>query len=186
MTSAGKGTDEAFSDALKQVVAESPADVRESFLRAVASPADELDTELWGSSSALVDRQAAALENLRREFCSRQALLATALTRTEAAELLEVSPQAVLDRLRAGDLVGVRKGREWRLPTWQFDADLADGVVPGLRALSAVFSGGVVSLSAWVLTPNVDLDGAAPMVALARGRVADVVRAARSTTAAAV
>lgn len=72
-------------------------------------------------------------------------MLATALTRAGARELLDVSRQTVLERLAAGDIVGVKKGREWRLPLCQFDADLAAGVVPGLREVAAAFGGGVAS-----------------------------------------
>ncbi|NGP09550.1 helix-turn-helix domain-containing protein [Rhodococcus sp. 14C212] len=49
--------------------------------------------------------------------------------------------------LTAGDLLGLKKGRQWRLPPSQFDADAKQGFVPGLAKASRVFAGGAVSLT---------------------------------------
>lgn len=94
-----------------------------------------------------------------------------------------MSQRAVLRRLKSGALVGLREGRGWRLPAWQFRTDV--GVLPGLGELQQVFPGGVVTLSSWVHTPSVDLDGATPVAQLAAGQVKRVVQLARSLGAAA-
>lgn len=176
-----------FSAALKEVLAAVPEAERDSFVLGVVGDGntDGLDPALWGPSPAPADRKRAALENLRRQYRARRAVADASLTRPEAAELLEVSEQAVLDRLKSGDLIGLKKGREWRLPAWQFHADTETGFVPGLSRVGAVFPGGAVSLTEWAQTPNSDLGGATPADALTAGQVEDVVRAARTGTAAA-
>ncbi|WP_234420116.1 helix-turn-helix domain-containing protein [Rhodococcus ruber] len=175
-----------FSAVLKDVLGSVPEAERESFVLGVVGDEGEgLDAGLWGRGPSPAERRHAALENLRRQYRARRAVVAESLTRPEAAELLEVSEQAVLDRLKAGDLIGVKKGREWRLPSWQFDADTEQGFVPGLARVSRVFPGGAVSLTEWALNVNPDLDGATPAEALAAGRIDDVVRAAEAGTAAA-
>lgn len=122
---------------------------------------------------------------MKDDFVARRDLLRVALSTSEVAELLGVSPQAVLDRLRDGDLVGLKDGREWRIPMWQVNASAERGFVPAIAGLRRLFPGGVVSLSRWATTPNVDLDGVAPADALAAGRVQEVIAVAATATAAA-
>lgn len=174
-----------FSAALEEALAAVPDSERDSFVLGVVGDDDGLDPALWGPPPTSVDRKRAALENLRRQYHARRAVTDASLTRTEAAELLDVSEQAVLDRLKTGDLVGLKKGREWRLPAWQFHADTETGFLPGLSQVGAVFHGGAVSLTEWAQTPNKDLEGTTPADALAAGQVEDVVRAAHAGTAAA-
>lgn len=168
-------------DALMSV---SPGD-RAGFVTGVLGAEESLDPSLWGAEPTRSERHLAGLENLRREFESRRRLLDNCLTRVEAARLLDISEQAILDRLESGSLVGLKQGREWRLPAWQFQADAQRGMVPGLAQLRRVFPGGLVSLSDWVTTPNADLGGATPVGELAAGRVDEVLLAARGLTAAA-
>jgi hypothetical protein len=90
----------------------------------------------------------------------------------------------VTDRLEAGRLVGLKRGREWLIPSWQLDADSRDGILVGLEELLSVFPAGPVSLSNWVKKPSVDLDGQSPEEALRKGRVSEVVNLARQLSAA--
>ena len=90
------------------------------------------------------------------------ACAASLKTRAEAAQLLRISDQAVSDRLAAGDLVGLKDGRVWKLPAWQFDADTENGWLPGIVDLRQHFPAGPVTLTAWVTAPNVDLGGRTP------------------------
>ena len=100
---------------------------------------------------------------------SPEAALATALdgalTRDAAAERIGVTPQAISDRLKAGKLVGLRRGREWRFPARQF-AD--DGILSALDELIDAWPGTPLSLSAWAVTRSVDLNGRTPAQALTR------------------
>jgi hypothetical protein len=175
-----------FSVLLKDVLTTVPDSARDGFVRTVVGdPSDGLDAALWGRGPSPAERKEAALANLRRQYESRRQVVDASLTRAEAAELLDISEQAVLDRLEAGDLIGLKKGREWRLPAWQFSADAERGFVPGLAKLREVFPGGAVSMTEWVTSPNVELDGATPADELAAGHVVDVVHAAAAGTAAA-
>jgi len=175
-----------FSVVLKDVLTSVPDSVRDGFVRTVVGdPSDGLDTALWGRGPSPAERKEAALANLRLQYESRRQVVEASLTRTEAAELLDVSEQAVLDRLEAGDLIGLKKGREWRLPAWQFSPDAERGFVPGLARLREVFPGGAVSMTEWATSPNVELEGATPADELAAGHVDVVVHAASTGTAAA-
>ena len=73
-------------------------------------------------------------------------VFADALRLKTAAERLGVSPAAVDEMLRSGELVAVRMGGEWLLPVWQFSAD---GVLPGVRSVLRRRPGSFVSLSTW-------------------------------------
>lgn len=171
---------------LKNVLGSVPPAAREGFVRAVtAEETDELNPALWGPAPSVTQRREAALATLRRQYQARREVIEASLTRPEVAELLQVSEQAVLDRLDARDLIGLKKGREWRLPAWQFNPDAERGFVPGLAELCRVFPGGVVSMTQWATTSNVELDQATPAQALAQGRVDDVVHAAAAGTSAA-
>lgn len=104
----------------------------------------------------------------------RQALIEQSITREEAAEMLGVSAQSVSAMLNRGDLAGLKVGREWRLPRWQFDPESESGLLPGLRDILAGFPGSLVAISRWVATETPDLGGLTPRSALRQGRSADV------------
>ena len=93
------------------------------------------------------------------------AVMADALTRQEAAELLGISPQAVSKRHAAGALVALTRGRELHFPAWQFHEG---ATLPRLAGVIAAYPGGALSLSTWAVTPTADLDALAPAHALAR------------------
>ncbi len=163
-----------------------PQSTRDEFERTVeAVPSAALNPALWGPEPTIAEQRTAALRNLQAQYRARSAVMDQSLTRSEAANLLEVSEQAILDRLEAGDLVGLRKGREWRLPMWQFHAGTERGFLPGLAALKDLFTDGVVALSEWVTAPNVDLDGVSPVQELAIDNTADVIAVAAAATSAA-
>ena len=159
---------------------------REAFIAIVAeADADGLDADVWGEAPTPEERRSVALEQMAIEFSRRAAVLEASLTASEVAELLHVSTQAIRDRIDSEDLLGLRDGRQWRLPFWQFSAEAERGFVPGIAELRKVFPGGLVSLSRWAEKPNPDLGDITPAQALAAGRVEPVVEAARVITAAA-
>lgn len=127
---------------------------------------DDEMTNSWGAAP-LADSVASARrtsERRRDEELARA--LDGALTREEAGKRLGVTPQAVSDRLRARRLVGLRRGREWRFPSWQFGDD---GALPGIEKVIAAWPGTPLALSTWAVTPSVDLDGRSPAEVLGRG-----------------
>jgi excisionase family DNA binding protein len=168
------------SSAVHAALEVAPTSFKVGFVKAVTSTAQErdLDESLWGNAPSTAKLRTAALQALKDDFTARRELLHASLSRAEAAELLGISNQAVLDRLTNGDLVGLKDGRAWRIPMWQVNAGAERGFLPGIAELREVFPGGVVSFSEWAVAPNVDLGGMTPADALAAGHVQDVIAVA--------
>lgn len=176
------------TDVLDEVLSQVSAEAREGFVRAVrgaAQPQPDLDPTLWGPGPEPEEVREAALNSLRRQYEARRMVLRSSVSRSQAASLLDTTDQTVSLRLDSGDLLGLKQGREWRLPTWQLSPDAERGYLPGLARLHGVFPGGVVSLSLWATTPHVDLDGVTPATALAADKVDKVLHLAHISTAAA-
>ena len=172
--------DRDLSDALRAVIQELPASEITEFIDTVTGADDDLDPALWGDAPSTAEAARAHLANLTAKFAGRQTVLAQSITRADAAHLLGISDQAISDRLNAGDLVGLKDGRVWKLPAWQFDADTENGTLPGIAALRQHFPAGPVTLTAWVTAPNADLDNHTPAARLAAGDVGQVLRAAQA------
>jgi hypothetical protein len=149
-----------------------------------ASADASTDELLWGPQPSDAEVSAAELAQLRTQFERRRELAAHSITREAAAELLNISMQAVTGYLQNGALTGLKDGKQWLLPSWQFDADCERGFVPGIAAVATAFPGGAVSLSRWVTRPNPDFDDRTPRELMAAGHVDEVVDAAAALTAA--
>ena len=176
----------AVSELLERVWRAASDEGREAFIAIVSEgSADGLDPVFWGPAPSGHERKSVALEQMALEFAGREEVMERSLTVPEASGLLRVSEQAVRDRIDSEDLIGLREGRQWRLPAWQFSAEAERGFLPGIARLRHVFPGGLVSLSRWAEKPNPDLGESSPAQALAAGRVEPVIEAARVITAAA-
>jgi excisionase family DNA binding protein len=147
------------------------------------SPADDLQERFWGPAPDATTVVRAVFDDLADQFAQRRAVAADGISRDEAAELLGVTPQSITARLASGKLVGIKIGREWRLPAWQFDPDDPSGVLPDLDVLQDVFPGGPVSLTRWMLAVRPEFDGRSAREAWAGGGGAAVIEFARSLTA---
>lgn len=166
------------------VVEESDAAELARLTDAVANePKDDLDERFWGPSPDSTTVTHAVFADLSDQFAQRREVVANSVSRDEAAELLGVSAQSITARLTSKKMVGIKLGREWRLPTWQFDPDDPTGVLPDLQALQAVFPGGAVSLSRWMLMSRAEFEGRSGREQLMRHRGAAVVELARALTA---
>lgn len=140
--------------------------LRDAFAIAIADAAPTESAENgWGEAptAAQVSAARAAQERARSAILAQ--ILDGALTREQAAVRLGVTAQAVSERLKARKLIALRRGREWRLPAWQFSMDDA---LPGLADLITAWPGTSVGLSAWATTPSPDLDDRTPAEMLAR------------------
>jgi hypothetical protein len=147
-------------DAIAAVVNEADqSEVARLEAAAAAESPDDLDELFWGEAPDSVTAVTAVLADLSQQFAQRQQLAEDGITRDATAELLGITAQSVTAKLAARKLVGIKLGREWRLPTWQFDPDAPTGVLPDLDTLQAVFPGGPVSLSQWMLRTQPDFDG---------------------------
>jgi len=125
-------------------------------------PASPANDRAWGSEVS--DEEASKLElaNLHLQWHQRREQLNLSFSREQAAEMLGVSPQTVSDWVAQHKLVGIKDGREWRFPAWQFTPDNAEPVLPEVRRLVEAFPGGEVSLSRWMNRPNDNFDGRTP------------------------
>jgi hypothetical protein len=160
------------------------SDVSRLAAAATASPSDGLDERFWGLAPDSVTAAEAVVADLADQFAQRRELAANSIGRGAAAELLSISPQSVTEKLESRKMVGIKVGREWRLPRWQFDPDNVTGALPDLDVLQAAFPGGPVSLSRWIMRPNPEFAGRTPRdEAVAHGS-ASVVKVARALTAA--
>jgi hypothetical protein len=122
-------------------------------------------TEAWGPEPNEEELAEARRVGEGAEQAALALALDGALSRELAADRIGVTPQAVSERVKAGKLVGLRRGREWRFPAWQF-AD--DGTLPALGELIGAWPGTPLALCAWAVTRSADLDGLTPAQALAR------------------
>jgi hypothetical protein len=144
----------------------------------------EPDISLWGPPPDASELLAAELEDVRTRFRLRRELAARSASRDVAAEILHVTPQAVTDHLRHGDLVGLKHGKRWLIPLWQFDADCERGFLPGIATVKAAFPGGVVSLSRWMTEPNPNFNDRTPREELTAGHATKVAALAAALTSA--
>ena len=151
---------------------------------ATASPEDSLDERFWGPAPDSVTVAEAVVADLAEQFAQRRDLAANSFGRQEVAKLLSISPQSVTDKLESRKLVGMKMGREWRLPRWQFDPDNVTGALPDLDVLQEAFPGGPVSLSQWVMRPNPEFGGRTPRDEAVAHGTASVIKVARALTAA--
>lgn len=137
----------------------------------------------WGP--AISAEEAAELEqaNLQLQVEQRREQLNVSFSRVQAADMLGISPQTVSEWVAQHRLVGLKDGREWRFPAWQFTPDNAEPVLPGLGRLVGAFPGGMVSLSRWMSRPNDNFGGRTPAQEMVRD--ADHVFAIVETLAAA-
>ena len=149
-----------------------------------ASPDDGLDERFWGPTPDSVTAAEAVVADLTDQFAQRRELAANSISRDAAAELLGISPQSVTDKLESRKLVGIKVGREWRLPRWQFDPDNTTGALPDLDVLQAAFPGGPVSLSRWIMRPHPEFDGRTPREETIAHGSESVIKVARTLTAA--
>lgn len=151
---------------------------------ATAAPRDGLDERFWGPAPDSVAVTEAVIADLTDQFAQRRQLAANSIGRQAAAQLLSISPQSVTDKLESRKLVGIKVGREWRLPRWQFNPDNVTGALADLDVLQSSFPGGPVSLSRWIMHPNIEFDGRTPRDELVAHGSASVIKVARALTAA--
>ncbi|TCN53373.1 excisionase family DNA binding protein [Rhodococcus sp. SMB37] len=124
----------------------------------------------WGP--AMSAEEAAELEqaNLQLQVEQRREQLNVSFSRVQAADVLGISPQTVSEWVAQHRLVGLKDGREWRFPAWQFTPDNSEPVLPDLGRLVEAFPGGVVSLSRWMSRPNDNFGGRTPAQEMVRDR----------------
>jgi len=111
----------------------------------------------------------------------RHRVLDEGLTTAAVARKLRITNEAVRQRVGRKELFGLKVGRDYRFPPWQFDARTSQGVLPGLFEILAVSILDPIELVAWFEHHNTALDGLTPIEALRRPEMLeDVVAAAEA------
>jgi excisionase family DNA binding protein len=119
--------------------------------------------------------------SLVKFFEARRRLLEDALTAPQAAELLGVSRQTPLNRVRDNTLLAVLDRGAYRFPAWQFDPQGEDGVLAGLpEVLDALEPQQAFAKLVWFRRPNPTLAGRQPVEFLREREIEPVVGAARA------
>jgi excisionase family DNA binding protein len=119
--------------------------------------------------------------SLLQFFELRRELLDPALTAPQAAELLGVSRQTPLNRVKENTLLAVLDRGAYRFPAWQFDPHGEDGVLAGLpETLAALEPQSPFAKVVWLRRPNPALAGREPVDLLRDREIEPVVGAARA------
>lgn len=100
------------------------------------------------------------------------------LSDQEAAQILDISRQAVDKRRRQGKLIGISRGKHGYLyPAWQFTD--AGEVLTGLESVLATLKDYDPWMqTAFLLDPNLRLGGQTPLAALRNGHLDEVIKVA--------
>jgi excisionase family DNA binding protein len=119
--------------------------------------------------------------SLLRFFEARRELLDDTLTAPQAAELLGVSRQTPLNRVKDNTLLAVLDRGAYRFPIWQFDPRGEDGVLPGLPdVLDALEPQQPFAKLIWLRRSNPTLAGREPVELLRDREIEPVVGAAHA------
>jgi hypothetical protein len=124
------------------------------------------------------------LERARlRGIAARERLLNAeggSLTISQVEQLLGISRQAIHKRCSKGKLIALTTSkRGYLFPRWQF---AENDILPGLESALAAFDESEPWMqAAFMLNPNIWLDGASPLEMLRQGKIEDVLVAARAS-----
>jgi hypothetical protein len=127
------------------------------------SPEEAVEALLWAES----EMQA-----------NREILLKDSISAAEAAALIGRSRQSIERLRRAGRLLALRAGSQWRYPRWQFEPDASGGVLPGLEEVVRNLQLSPAGAAFWLLQPAERLGGVPPIELLRRHRPEPVIQLA--------
>lgn len=139
---------------------------------------DNLDEAIWGPAPTLEEALTAEIRSHQLLQQARGQVLATTLSRAEAAERLGVGPQRISRLVTDGDLIALEADGQLRLPAWQFHPDTARGRLEHIGEVARAHAGGPLTLTQWMLRPNPALAGRTPVDALIDDDHGSVVTAA--------
>ena len=119
--------------------------------------------------------------SLLQFFEARRELLNDTVTAPQAAELLGVSRQTPLNRVKDNTLLAVLDRGAYRFPIWQFDPQGEDGVLPGLpEVIDALEPQQPFAKLVWLRRPNPTLAAREPVELLRDREIEPVVGAAHA------
>ena len=156
----------AGADQLAGYLAESIAQMEEGALIPVAAELPAAEIQVLRSGGFAVDGAPTVGEDpIARATAAYAALLETALTIKSVAQALGRNESRIRQRLLERSLIGIRRGRGWLLPRYQFEVEERDGqrqvraVVPGVEQVFPRLSPELhpVALWRWFTTPSTEL-----------------------------
>ena len=105
------------------------------------------------------------LANLKRVYDRKRELLQESVTSTAVVELLGCANRSsVKGRREAGKLIGLKDGRGYSYPTWQFDPEGSEGVIEGLpEVIGAMNEVSDFAKLNWLSSPHAAFDGLTPI-----------------------
>jgi excisionase family DNA binding protein len=140
---------------------------------AVSMPIADL-AEFLSSETRSVGELDPALDDIRNY------ILRHSYSTQEAATRLGVTPQAVRKKAESKKLLGIKMGRDYRFPDWQFSSKTASGIIGRLEKVLAKNILDPLELGSWFVRKSDALEGMTPFEALDAGNVDDVVAAAEA------
>ena len=165
----------ATADELAEYLAESVARMDEGALVPAAAELPETELALLRRGGFDVDGAPTPGEDpVARAAAAYAALLETALSIKVVAAALERNESRIRQRLLERSLIGIRRGRGWVLPLFQFEVETRTGqrivraTVPGVERVFPHLAPGLhpVAVWRWFTTPNTELvpeDGDDPL-----------------------
>ena len=151
---------------LAEYLVESVESMEEGALTPAAQELPEIELEMLRSGGFDVDAGPSSQDDpIARASAAYAALMETALTIKDVAAALGRNESRIRQRLLQRSLYGIRRGRNWLLPLFQFRVEdregtrIVKGVVPGIEQVFPALSPELhpVSVWRWFTSPNAEL-----------------------------
>lgn len=110
---------------------------------------------------------------------NRELVLEDSVNSTEAAALTHRSRQVIEGLRRAGRLLALWEGNQWRYPRWQFEPEAPGGVIPRLDEVLRELDLSPAGAALWLLLPAERLGMSRPIDLLRRHQPESVIQLAR-------
>ena len=110
---------------------------------------------------------------------NRELVLKDSVNSAEAAVLTRRSRQAIERLRRAGRILALREGSQWRYPRWQFEPDAPGGVIPRLDEVLRELDLSPAGAALWLLLPAERFGRSRPLDLLRRHQPEPVIQLAR-------
>lgn len=156
-------------------------DELEGILSAVQIVQETPSNPLAGVDEPMSEAEAAkelALAEMEAQR-NRELVLKDSISSAEAAALTHRSRQAIERLRRAGRLLALRKGNQWRYPRWQFEPDAPGGVLHGLEEVVRELDLSPSGAALWLILPAERLGRSRPIDLLRRHQPEPVIQLAR-------
>ncbi len=114
-------------------------------------------------------RQKLRWQTFVRKFQWDRKLFQDCCNTTQVAELLEITPEIVEERVKSQSLLAITHNGDLLFPQWQFDANSENGVIEGLPEVLAALEMSVQAQISWLTQPNPIFQQRTPIEALKQG-----------------